>query len=263
MRPAMDSFSDREFEPAFQAGGPSSATRLLVNDMDRVMAELRRFSAPLWSFSANTIPPEHHRGIHHIEVVGVDKASGEVDAIRSRHSSLTVMPTGWSERVVHLQIRAGIPLFALTCMGDLWRDYTRRRGRPGRELFHVDRRWVGWPELLPHSFDEAVLGAFAQGLTSEQITVTATEIAYDDGNSPSILGESFQEAFRALSRNAELQKRLSRTANMTNAGSSGTRIAAALWKLLVEDQVPVDDRSLVEALLLCVERPVARGAAAR
>jgi hypothetical protein len=261
LRSAIHAFSQSTFDPAFSPGGPASATRLLVQNVDSHLTELRRFSAPLWSYSPSKIPPEHHRGIHHLEILGVDKRSGEVDAIQSQHSSVTVLPTGWSDRVMHLQIRAGVPLFALTCMDDLWREYSRMSENPGREICHIDRRWVGWPEPLAHAFAPKVVQTFAHGLITAQIGCTSAGIEFSGASSKRMLGDTFLAAYRTLENDNELMMQILRCACVPGSNGDGPdRVAADLWSWLLNDSVSVHDRPLVEAVLRSVDRGLSHGA---
>jgi hypothetical protein len=251
---AIAAFSDREFDPAFLPGGASSATRLVINDQEGYINELRRFSAPMWSYSVDKIPPEHQRGIHHLEVLGVDKRSGEVEAIQSQYPNINIISTGWSDRVLYLQLRAGIPLFALTHMDDLWRDYARRWDGAGQEICHIDRHWAGWPELLPHAFDAEVLDLFAQGLASSHITRSSRAFQYHDNSTNRSLGASFLEAYQSMTSDKELLRSISSSVQNTNGYSAGERWRRDLWQFLVNDEVAVEDRPLVEALLYNLER---------
>jgi len=260
LQSAITAFTEREFIPAFAPGGRSSATRLALEDLHNSIAELRRFSDPLWSYSPNKIPPEHQRGIHHIEALGVDAASGETQPVYGHYPGLGVVPTGWWDRVIHLQIRAGIPLFALTCIDELWRDYARLSNEE-REKHHIDRRWVGWPEILPHAFNRAVIEVFAQGLASSQIFLSGDgNVEYRSNSTRNqVLGNSFHRAYQTLSVNNQLFDTLSASVRKWIANSNGaeTRMEAEkLWEWLTQDRIAVEDRPIVEALIYYLERVV-------
>jgi tubulin-like protein len=260
VRSAVTAFSEQEFVPAFARGGPSSATRLVLANLHESIAELRRFSDPLWSYSPSKIPPGHQRGIHHIEVLGVDAVSGEVQPVYGHYPGLGIVETGWWDRAVHLQIRAGIPLFALTCMDELWRDYARLSNGL-REKCHIDRRWAGWPELLPHAFNRAVIEVFAQGLASHQIDRSGSGIMEYRSNSAhnQVLGKNFCRTYQALTGDSQLFSTLSDSVQMWNSKNTGAEIrmkAEELWELLAQNSVSVEDRPLVEALIYCLEHTV-------
>jgi hypothetical protein len=257
IRLAVSSFTDQEFKPAFCSGGPASATRLMLADLHSTVSELRRFSDPLWSYTADKIPPEHHRGIHHIEVLGVDALSGETQAIAGQYPTMGLVPTGWWDRAVNLQIRAGVPLFALTCMDDLWRDYARPSDGMGRETFHIDRRWAGWPELLHHAFNKAVIKALALGLASSQIVRSGSVLEYrDHSNDDRVLGESFVETYRTLSDDSRLVEAILNYVKRSGADGAERRAKAEeLWDILLQDRVAVRDRVMVEALARYLEHP--------
>ena len=122
---ALSRFSAQEVEPSFAVGAANSATSILLENPDKFLYDLNRFSDPLWSFDRDKIPGEHQAGIQGIAVLGVDKRSGRTDSISRQHPHLAVVETGWGNRVLQLQIRAGVPLFALSCMTDLWYSYSR------------------------------------------------------------------------------------------------------------------------------------------
>ena len=258
IRDALTAFSTREFDPAFLPGGASSATRLVLENLNKSITELRRFSDPMWSYSADKIPPEHHRGIHHLEVLGVDGRSGEAATIQAQYPAINVVQTGWSDRVVHLQIRAGIPLFALTSMNDLWRDYSRLSGGRGREICHIDRRWAGWPELLPHAFDPYIVGVFAQGFASSQIIRSGSAIEYNGNPTNHQLGDTFLQAYQTLCGDRHLVAAISRSIQGVNVNGTAERACKELWELLLKDGIAVHDRPLVEALLQSVESSLKR-----
>ncbi|MGH9764793.1 MAG: hypothetical protein ACREAC_28495, partial [Blastocatellia bacterium] len=257
-------------EPAFAPGGSSSVTQVLLANVDQSIAELRRFSNPLWSYSSNKIPPEHHSGIHHIEALGLDSTSGAASSISSsisssifrHHQGIELIETGWWNRAVHLQIRAGIPLFALTCMNELWGAYSRLPSEL-RARCHIDRRWVGWPELLPHLFNGEVINLFAQGLAVSQIVRLPGGIFEYRNNSGNgrALGDSFRNAYTALSLDRQLLNMLSNSvagrAAINIAQEAGDK-ADELWGLLARDGLPMEDRTVVEALIRCLERIVSR-----
>jgi hypothetical protein len=258
IRSEVTAFSGREFDPAFSPGGASSATRLVINDLNNSMTELRRFSDPLWSYSADKIPPEHHAGIHHLEILGVDKKSGEVEAIQAQYPKINIISTGWSDRAIHFQLRAGIPLFALTCMNDLWRDYARLANGRGREFCHIDRRWAGWPELLPHAFDPGVLDVFARGLASSQITRCGRTFEYHGNPTEATLGTGFLQAFQSLCVDRQLLARIFHSVQLAKANGAAEHMCVEFWDLLVKDDVPIQERPLVEALLKCFDRMAKR-----
>lgn len=260
LRLAITAFTGQEFLPAFAPGAPSTATRLVLEDMHRSIAELRRFSDPLWSYTPNKIPPEHQRGIHHIEVMGVDAITGAVQSVSGHYPGLNLVETGWWDRTVHLQIRAGIPLFALTCMDELWRDYSRLSNGL-RERCHVDQRWAGWPELLPHAFNRHVIEVFAQGWAFRQIVRSASGIMEYRNNATrnQVLGKNFYRAYQALNGDSQLLATLSNSVQMRAADSTRKEVRVKveeLWELLYQDRVPMEDRPLVEALICCLERTV-------
>ena len=252
IRAAMNAFREKELDPAFLPGHESSATGIVMNDLHEYIPELRRLSAPLWSYSPDEIPPEDQRGIHHLEMLGIDKRSGDVGAVESQYPTIDVVETGWSERVVHLQIRAGIPLFALTCMDRLWHDYGLRGS--GRQLCHIDRRWAGWPEPLKHAFDPGVLEALAQGLVSKQITRSERTLRYRGNLSIRLLGDTFEQAYQTLKGDKEMCVAISRGTDMTGLNGAAQQTSQELWALLLNDGVSLDDRPLVEAVLQCIER---------
>ena len=265
LRAAITAFTEQEFAPAFAPGGPGSATRYVLQDIHKSIAEMRRFSDPLWSYSPNKIPPEHQRGIHHIEVFGVDAVSGGVQSVYGHYPGLGIVPTDWWDRAVHLQIRAGIPLFALTCIDELWRDYARLSNGM-REKCHIDRRWAGWPEILPHAFNRAIIEIFAQGLASSQIVRSGNgNIEYkSDSAQNQILGKGFDRAYRVLNSDNQLRIALSDSMQKWIAGSNGAEIreismmARDLWNFLAQDRIAVQDRPIVEALINCLERMAKR-----
>jgi hypothetical protein len=259
IRSMISSFTHQQFELAFASDGSSSATRLVLADLHNSIAELRRFSDPLWSYTADKIPPNHHRGIHHIEVLGVDALSGEVQSIVGQYPTMGCVATKWWDRVVHLQIRAGVPLFALTCMDELWRDYVGLSDGESRGKYHIDQRWAGWPELLQHAFDKKVINVFAQGLASSQIFQSGSVFEYTDQlTNGRVLGESFLQTYHTLSADNQLVAAISSSMQKWSANGNSKRKAKAeeLWELLLQDRVPFQDRAVVEALIRSLERPV-------
>lgn len=257
MRSAVAAFADQTFTPAFASGGQGSATRLLLAAPYTTMETLRRFAAPMWSYTASKIPVRDHPGIHAIEVLGLERLSGEAQTALGGYPGLDLVETGWWDRVVHLQIRAGIPLFALTCMDDLWRDYLCVPDRQSRQSFYGDRRWVGWPELRAHDFPLAVVEVFARGLASSQIIYQPGEgLTYSSETGPSQrLGASFLETYRLLQHDESLYATIARAGQNGHARDLAAQVET-LREVLRHDRVPTPDRPLVEALLQRLERMI-------
>jgi hypothetical protein len=262
IRSTITSFEGREFAAAFTVGGASSATQLLLRDPHKSISELRRFSDPLWSYTLDKIPPEHHRGIHHIEVLGVDSLAKTLASLAGLYPLVHLVETGWWDRVTHLQIRAGIPLFALSCMNELWRDYSgSANGR--REKSHLDRRWVGWPELLPHAFKQNVIRTFALGLACSEILRLNSGVIQlkDTSGEGRLLGQSFHQAYAAMSADdflcVTVEDSLKSAIDKYTAADIMTA-AGHLWDLLIEDRIAVHDRPLVETLARCLEQMARR-----
>jgi len=253
----LASFAEQEFTPAFSAGGTGNVTRAIETDVDKVMDELRRFSDPMWSYAPDKIPPAHHGGIHHLEILGVDTFSEKTQLIEGQYPTLKVVSTGWWDRAVFLQIRAGVPLFALTCVDDLWRDYALRDDDWSRARCHLDRRWVGWPELLPHAFDRSKVDVFAQGLAASLIIRPGGAFKYNDpAANGRVLGKSFLETYRTLCNDVQLVELLTTTLQECSGVTSAPEMKAEaerLWKLLTRAQVSIGDRVLVEALIRSLE----------
>lgn len=257
LRSAITGFTEREFEPAFAPGRGSSATRLVLEDLHNSISELRRFSEPLWSYNPNKIPPQHQPGIHHIEVLGVDALSGAVSDVSRDYPGVSLVETGWWDRAAYLQIRAGIPLFALSCMDELWRDYSQLPDGL-RERCHIDRRWAGWPELLPHAFNPVVMDVLALGVASGQVAWSSVGvIEYRNASGVSqVLGPSFSRTYHVLGRDSHVFVLVSDSVQQWSRRATAIDFktkAVELWDLLVQDRLPMDDRPLVEALVRNLE----------
>jgi len=252
----VTAFAERECEPAFAAGGRSSATQLLLQDLNASMKELKRFSDPLWSYNADKIPREHQSGIQLIEVLGVDRLSGSVNSISSQYPGLGIVETGWGNRVVHLQIRAGVPLFALSSMNDLWHDYSRNPSGHMRAQFHADGRWANWPELLPHAFDGAVIESLALGLAASVVVHSACGLEItSDATGRKLLGETFAAAYRTLSNDRAQARAIAIASKQVRSDAPSVSAAEEeMWRLLSRDHLPASDRSLVEALMQYLEQ---------
>jgi hypothetical protein len=262
IRSTINSFEEGEFAAAFTVGGASSATQLLLRDPHKFISELRRFSDPLWSYTLDKIPPEHHRGIHHIEVLGVESFIKAMAPMAGLYPLVHLVETDWWDRVTHVQIRAGIPLFALSCMNELWSDYSgSANGR--RERSHLDRRWVGWPELLPHAFKQNVIRTFALGLACSEIArLNSGAIQLKDASGEGrLLGQSFHRAYAALSADDVLCATVAdslKSAIDKYAEADIMTAAGHLWDLLIQDRIAVHDRPLVETLARCLEQMARR-----
>ena len=253
----LSAFTEQEFKPAFCSGGTGSVTRTIETDVDNAINELRRFSDPMWSYAPDKIPPRQHNGIHHLEILGVDDFSERTQVIEGQYSTMKVVPTGWWNQAVLLQIRAGVPLFALTCMDELWRDYALREDEWTPERCHLDRHWVGWPELLPHAFDRSKLDIFAKGLAASLIVRCGSVFKYKDlAANGRVLGEDYLKTYRTLCKDEQLVEGIERS---LKSGSATSRIpemkaeAEKLWDLLMATNVSIRDRALVEALIRSLE----------
>src|SRR5207244_163035 len=153
---------DDAFEAALVRDGHAAAARLFVDGGEGLIDELRRFSKPLWSYATDAV----QKKLHAVNLLGID-AQG-IGAL-GRRSDIDLVQTPWWDRVVQLQIRAGVPLFALTCMPDLWRAYANE---PNPSQIHLDQRWATWPELLAHDFPRPAIERFAQAIALGLIPVS-------------------------------------------------------------------------------------------
>jgi hypothetical protein len=256
IRSELSSFGELEFTPAFVAGGSGSATRIIETDMHNAIGELRRFSDPMWSYATDKIPPAHHSGIHHLEILGVDAFSEKTQLIEGQYPALKVVPTNWWHRSVLLQIRAGVPLFALTCMDELWREYALRDDDWSPVRCHIDKRWAGWPELLPHAFKRSVIDVLARGLAASLIVHSGRIFKYHGPSTNGrVLGESYLDTYRALGSDNQLLEALKELLQQRSEDGVPEMKAEAekLGHLLMQTRVSIHDRALVEALIHSLE----------
>ncbi len=240
-------YSAARFAAACQPRGEYSATTLLSAKTEMYLSELRRFSVPSWSFNLSKMPidrrPEH--GL--LEVLSVDVLSGEISTATARYSSLGKVDNGRWDQNTFLQIRAGLPLFALTRADELWRSYCEASPEK-RVLSHLDRWWVGWFEFVDHSFVPALVRFFARCLAANVIHTGTAELAFTANKRYE--WRSYTAAYEALAAEPELcaaAERAFATGNCPDLGAY-TASASKLIDLLMQSLLSMEDRPLVEAL---------------
>lgn len=232
-----EAFADEAFADAIETGGHVSPTRALAAGHRDALDELHRFSTPLWNFRRTTATDQR------ISILGVDRRHAAAVPASAR---IDLAQTPWWDRVVHLQVRTGVPLFALTCMLDLWRAYSTAQDR---EPFHLDKRWTAWPEVLSHDFSRVGIDSFARAVAGGLMDVSGSDLRYRSASHSRSFGRRFGAAFETLCRQPELLADIeanTSTRLLPPGEAAGHR--DALRARLDGERVAMDDRPLVEAL---------------
>ncbi len=95
---------------------------------------------------------------------------------------------------------------------------------------------------------------------SSHIIRSEATVEYRGNPTSRLLGATFLEAYHALNNDNELLASISRSVQTSTASGATENISAELWALLTNDDVPVHDRPLVEALVRSIDRGVKRAA---